>query len=100
MTDFSKFDIETSVLKKEDFKNDLNDSDISDEDYSFYNEICKDFNLKTMKDYHDLYLKTDVLLLADVFENFRLTCYKYYELDPLHYYSAPGLAWDACLKKD
>ena len=99
MSDFSKFEIETSKLKKEDFKNDLNDTDISDEDYSFYNKVCKDFNLKTMKDYHDLYLKTDVLLLADVFENFRLTCYKYYELDPLHYYSAPGLAWDACLKK-
>ena len=99
MTDFSKFDIETSKLKKEDFKNDLNDTDISDEDYSFYNKVCTDFNLKTMKDYHDLYLKTDVLLLADVFENFRETCYRYYELDPLHYYSAPGLAWDSCLKK-
>ena len=44
-------------------------------------------------------MKTDVLLLANVFENFRETCYKYHELDSLHYYSAPGLAWDACLKK-
>ena len=46
-------------------------------------------------DYHDLYLKSDVLLLADVFENFRKTCLKHYNLDPAHYYTSPGLAWDA-----
>ena len=51
-----------------------------------------------MRDYHNLYLKSDVLLLADVFENFRKTCLKHYKLDPVHYYTSPGLAWDACLK--
>ena len=56
------------------------------------------FGCKTIKDYHDLYLKSDVLLLADVFENFRKTCLKHYKLDPAHYYTSPGLAWDACLK--
>ena len=55
--------------------------------------------MKTMKDYHDLYLKTDVLLLADVFENFRNVCVENYKLDPAWYNIAPGLAWDACLKK-
>ncbi|CAB4040302.1 probable DNA polymerase, partial [Paramuricea clavata] len=52
-----------------------------------------------MRDYHDLYLETDVLLLADVFENFRRTCLESYELDPAHYVSAPSLSWDAFLKK-
>ena len=51
-----------------------------------------------MGEYHDLYLKTDVLLLADVFESFRKTSLEYYELDPCHYYTAPGMAWDAALK--
>ena len=51
-----------------------------------------------MRDYHDLYLKTDVLLLADVMENYRDICIKNYSLDPLWYYTAPGLAWDAALK--
>ena len=51
-----------------------------------------------MEEYHDLYLKTDVLLLADVFENFRKVCQKHYELDPDHYYTTAGLAWDAMLK--
>ena len=54
--------------------------------------------MKTMREYHDLYLKSDVLLLADVFENFRSVCLKNYKLDPAWYYTAPGLAWDASLK--
>ena len=54
--------------------------------------------MQTMGDYHDLYLKTDVLLLADVFENFRKKCLEYYALDPAHYYTAPGLSCDAALK--
>ena len=57
------------------------------------------FKMKTMKDYHDLYLETDVLLLADVFENFRRTCLENYKLDPAHYMSAPSLSWDAFLKQ-
>ena len=56
------------------------------------------FNIKNMGDYHDNYLKKDVLLLADVFEKFICTCIKYYELDPCHYFSSPGLSWDAILK--
>ena len=51
-----------------------------------------------MGDYHDLYLKSDILLLADVFENFRSTCLQYYKLDPCHYFTSQGLGWDAMLK--
>ena len=60
--------------------------------------IWDKFNMKNMGDYHDHYFKKDVLLLADVFEKFINTCLKYYELDPCHYFSAPGLSWDAMLK--
>ena len=56
------------------------------------------FQVNTMVDYHDLYLKTEVLLLADVFEKFISTCLKYYGLDPCHYFSSPGLCWDTMLK--
>ena len=56
------------------------------------------FDIKTMDEYHDLYLKSDVLLLADVFESFRKTCLQYYKLDPCHYFTSPGLSWDATLK--
>jgi len=57
------------------------------------------FHRKTIHDYHDFYLKSDVLLLADVFESFRATCLRHYNLAPAHYYTSPGLAWDACLKE-
>ena len=55
--------------------------------------------MKTMRDYHNLYLKTDVLLLTDVFEKFRDVCIENYKLDPAWYYTSPGLAWNACLEK-
>lgn len=71
---------------------------ISEEDYIHANRVWKAFNCKIFKDYHMLYLQTDVLLLADVFENFRVTCIDTYNLDPAHYYTAPGLSWDALLK--
>ena len=60
--------------------------------------VWNTFNCQTLQDYHDIYLKSDVLLLADVFESFRKMCLNHYQLDPCHYYTAPGLAWDACLK--
>ena len=62
-------------------------------------EYLKNLNKKNLGDYHDLYVQGDTLLLADVFENFRSKCIEIYELDPAHFLSAPGLAWQACLKK-
>jgi hypothetical protein len=85
--------------RKEDFYSTLNESGISDKDYERAQRVWDHFNMKTLRDYHDLYLETDVLLLADVFENFRKTCLESYKLDPAHYVSAPGLSWDAFLKK-
>ena len=90
---------ETQLPTKEQFYSKLNDEDISDEDYSHAQNVWNTFKCQTIRDYHDLYLKSDVLLLADVFENFRKTCLKHYNLDPAHYYTSPGLAWDACLKE-
>ena len=76
----------------------LSDKDISAVDHEHAHKVWDKFGMKTMRDYHDLYLKTDVLLLADVFEEFRNICLENYELDPAWYYTLPGLAWDACLK--
>ena len=60
--------------------------------------VCKDFEIKHLNEYHDLYVKSDTLLLADVFENFRKMCLKIYKLDPSKFISAPGLAWQAGFK--
>ena len=97
MDSFQKFE-ETELPTKEQFYNLLNDETISDEDYQHAQNVWKTFNMKSMGDYHDVYLKADVLLLADVFENFRKTCLQYYKLDPCYYFTSPGLSWDAMLK--
>ena len=73
------------------------DGHISDKDYLTCKKNWNEFNMKNMCDYHDHYLK-NVLLLADVFEEFIDTCLNFYELDPCYYFSSPGLSWDAMLK--
>ena len=72
---------------------------IDDIDYRHGNSVFQRFKLKHLGEYHDLYVKSDTLLLRDVFENFKNMCIKVYELDPFHFLSLPGLAWQACLKK-
>ena len=89
----------TSLPSKKDFYSNLNMESIDDIDYRHGNNVFKRFKLKNLGEYHDLYLQSDILLLADVLENFRNTCLKVYELDPAHFLSLPGLAWQACLKK-
>ena len=89
---------ENKLPPKEAFYSRLTGEGISNEDYEHAKKVWKVFGMKTLQDYHDLYNVTDVLLLADVFENFRNICMKNYKLDPAHYFTAPGLAWDACLK--
>ena len=90
---------ETSLPSKKDFYSNLNMENIDDIDYRHGNDVFKRFKLKNLGEYHDLYVQSDTLLLADVFENFRNTCLKVYELYPAHFLSLPGLAWQACLKK-
>ena len=83
---------EPTLLPKELFYNVLNDEKISDEDYNHAIRVFEAFSCQSMGDYHDLYLNSDVLLLADVFENFRNVCLKAYNLDPCHFYTSLGLA--------
>ena len=97
MDSFDRFN-ETKLPVQQDFYSILNNEHISDEQYKHAQNVWDTFNLKTMGDYHDFYLKSDILLLADVFENFRKTCLQYYKLDPCHYFTSPGLSWDAMLK--
>ena len=89
---------ETKLPPREAFYSRLNDEGICNEDYTHAKEVWETFEMKNLKDYHNLYNQADVLLLADVFENFRDICIKNYNLDPAHYYTAPGLAWDVALK--
>ena len=74
------------------------DGRISHEEYLMCEKIWDVFDMKNMGDYRDHYLEKDILLIADVFEKFINTCFKFYGLDPCHYFSSPGLSWDAMLK--
>ena len=84
---------------KESFYSNLTLGNISEIDYAHANNVFKKFNINNLGEYHDLYVRSDTLLLANIFENFRQSCLKNYELDPAHFVSLPGLAWQACLKK-
>ena len=92
MDNWERFN-ETSLPSKESFYSNLNMEDIDDIDYRHGNNVFNKFKLNNLGDYHDLYVQSDTLLLADVFENFRDMCLKEYELDPAHFLSLPGLAW-------
>ena len=94
---FEKFN-EKELPTKDQFYSILSDQHITDDEYNHAKEVWNTFIIKTLGDYHDLYLISDVLLLTDVFENFRKTCMQYYKLDPCHYFTSPGLSWDAMLK--
>ncbi|KAK3735533.1 hypothetical protein QZH41_005010 [Actinostola sp. cb2023] len=97
MNSFNKFQ-ETQLPPKGAFYSSLKDSSITEDDYEHAQKVYREFRCQNLGEYHDLYLKSDVLLLADVFENFRTICLEYYQLDPGHFYTSPGLSWSACLK--
>ena len=84
---------ERSLPDKKAFYSSLNMEDITDVDHRHAKSVLKKLNNKNLGDYHDLYIQSDALLLADVFENFRNKCIEIYELDPAHFLSAHGLAW-------
>ena len=83
---------EKSLPNKEAFYSTLNMEDITNVDHRHANNVFKNLSNKNLGDFHDLYVERETLLLADVFENFRNMCIKVYELDPVHFLSAPGLA--------
>ena len=84
---------------KKAFYRELNLEDITDKDYAHAQKVFEELKLKNLGDYHNLYVQSDTLLLADVFENFRNKCIEIFELDPAHFLSAPGLPWQTCLKR-
>ena len=90
---------EKIIPSKELICSNLTLENITKTDYAHANNVSKKFNINNLGEYHDLYVRSDTLLLADIFENFRQSCLKNYELDPAHFVSLPGLAWQACLKK-
>ena len=97
MDDWEKFN-EIKLPEKEEFYSNPNLEDITDADYMHAKRVCTDFEIKKWGEYHDLYLKTDVLLLPNVFEKFRKMCLKISELDPVKSILVSGLAWQAALK--
>lgn len=89
---------DTQLPSRQNFFSKIKNCEVSESEYQYARRVWKEFDIKTLGEYAELYLKIDVLLLADVFENFRVTCKKTYDVDPLHYYTAPGLAFDSMLK--
>ena len=98
MSSWDKFE-ESQLPPIEAFYSNLNMTNISEDDYQHMQRVWTEFSINDLGDYHDLYLHTDVILLANVFEAFRDTCLEHYKLDPAHFYTSPGLAWKACLRK-
>lgn len=97
MDSYEKMDT-VEFPSKEQFYSSLTDSHISNDEYSYALNIWNKYKCQSMRDYHNIYLKSDVILLAEVFENFRSNCLSEYQLDPAHYITTPSLAWDAALK--
>ena len=89
---------QTTLPPRKAFYSKLSNKKCGKEEYQQAEKVWKLFNCKTFMDYHNLYLTSDVLILADVWENFKLVCKKIYGLDCSYYYTAPGLSWDAWLK--
>ena len=98
MSSWDKFE-EFKLPPIEAFYSNLNMSNVSEGDYEHAHRVWKEFNIRNLGEYHDLYLCTDVILLSNMFEAFRDTCLEHYSFDPAHFYTLPGLAWKACLKK-
>lgn len=90
--------LETRLPPISSFYDELKDNNISKKEYKHAKMVWKTFNIQTLQEYTKIYLKTDVLLLADIFENFRRNCIALYELDPAHYITLPGYSWDCMLK--
>ena len=98
MDSWEKFS-EKSLANKESFYSELNKEDITYKDYAHAQKMWEVSEIKNLGEYHDLYVKIDAFLLANVFEKFRDKCTEIYGLDPSYFYTAPGLAWQACFKK-
>ena len=94
MDSFKRFK-ENKLPDKSKFFSSLKDCGIDEKEYQGAINVWKVFKIKNLGEYHDMYLKTDVLLLCDVFERFIKTCIEYYSSHPSHYFSSPGLSWDA-----
>ena len=90
---------ETTLPPKEAVYSNLNLEYITDKDYTHARKVWGVFEIKNLGEYHDLYVQRDTLLLPDIFKNVRNMCLSIYEIDPVFFVSAPGLAWQACLKK-
>ena len=90
---------ETCLPEYDDFYSELDQSNISKSDYQHAQKVWNTFKIINMNEFQDLYVKSDTLQLADVFESFRNMCIETYQLDPCYFVSAPGFAREACLKK-